>query len=382
MQKSLEKVNSFLKENEQETKNLIKKLCLIPAPSGSEDNRALFCKNYLESVGAKNVYIDEAKNCVYPVGDLTGEIILFLAHTDTVFSDTTETPYFEDGEYAYSPGICDNTVSVAQMLTVCKFIASNGLTPNGVGVLFVFNSCEEGMGNLKGVKHIFSRYKNKIVTAYSFDGRYDALVTKCVGSHRYKITVETEGGHSFNAFGNKNAICVASKLITELYSVKIPKLKGSKTTYNVGVITGGTSVNTIAQKAEFLYEYRSDNVNCLTLMQSTFLNVINENKKDNGVKISVELVGERPCEKGVNLNKLNEVINRCVLVTEKYSGVKCNLTSGSTDCNIPASLGVPAVCVGSFWGFGMHTREEKLLLSSVIIGLNIVAETVIYYFNI
>lgn len=381
MQKLLEKVACFLKENEQETKNLIKNLCKIPAPTGSEENRALFCKNYLESVGAKNVYIDEVKNCVYPVGNLTGDIILFLAHTDTVFPDTTAMAYVEDDNYAYSPGICDNTVSVAQMLTVCKYIASSGIKPNGVGVLFVFNSCEEGMGNLKGVKHIFSKYKNKIITAYSFDGRYDALVTKCVGSHRYEITVETEGGHSFNAFGNENAIFVVSKLITELYNVKIPKIGDSKTTYNVGVITGGTSVNTIAQSATLLYEYRSDNENCLSAMQKEFNEIISKINGENNAKIVVKLVGERPCGKVGSEDKLNEIINRCVNITEKYSNIKCSLTSGSTDCNIPASLGVPAVCVGSFWGYGTHTREEKLLLSSVIIGLNIVAETILFYFN-
>ena len=378
----LEKVISFCSQNDSEIFNLIKEICLIPAPSGKEEKRAEFVKNYLTNNGATNVYIDNALNVVYPVNDNgNNNLILFLAHTDTVFPDETPMPYYDDGEYIYSPGVTDNVVCLAQMLTVCKFIANNKLLPSNVGVLFVANSCEEGLGNLKGVRQIFETYKNRIITAYSFDGQYDALVTRAVGSNRYKITVKTEGGHSLNAFGNKSAILVTANLISKLYSVEVPIINDSKTTYNVGVISGGTSVNTIAESCEVYYEYRSNNAKCLKIMEQNFISVINDVKLERGVEIYYELVGNRPCGENINLQNMNKIIDTAVNITQKYSGVKCNLTSGSTDCNIPLSLGVPAVCVGTHIGYGAHTREEKLLKSSVNKGLKIVAETIINYFK-
>ena len=378
----LEKVINFCSQNDSEIFNLIKEICLIPAPSGKEEKRAEFVKNYLINNGATNVYIDNALNVVYPVNDNgNNNLILFLAHTDTVFPDETPMPYYDDGEYIYSPGVTDNAVCLAQMLTVCKFIAKNKLLPSNVGVLFVANSCEEGLGNLKGVRQIFETYKNRIITAYSFDGQYDALVTRAVGSNRYKITVKTEGGHSFNAFGNKSAILVTANLISKLYSVEVPIINDSKTTYNVGVISGGTSVNTIAESCEVYYEYRSNNAKCLKIMEQNFISIINDVKLECGVEIYYELVGNRPCGENINLQNMNKIIDTVVEITQKYSGVKCNLTSGSTDCNIPLSLGIPAVCVGTHIGYGAHTREEKLLKSSVNKGLKIVAETIINYFK-
>ena len=381
MQNLPDKVASFLNENEGETLNLIKALCQIPAPSRKEQARANFVKNYLDSVGAKGVFIDDALNVIYPVNvTSSNDIVVFLAHTDTVFADETPMPYSNDGEYIYSPGVCDNTVCLAQMLTLCKYVTKNNLNSN-VGVLFVANSCEEGLGNLKGVKKVFESYGKRIVTAYSFDGQYDALVTKCVGSHRYEINVKTQGGHSFNAFGNLSAISVISKLINDLYSVKVPSVDGSKTTYNVGVISGGTSVNTIAESCTALYEYRSDNENCLAIMEQNFNECLQKHVNESGATITVKKVGDRPCSALNNLTLFNQIVTRIKTITEKYSGEKCNLTSGSTDCNVPMSLGVPAVCVGTHKGYGAHTRDEKLLISSVKKGLYIVAETILYYFN-
>ena len=368
-------LQSFLNGQESELFDLLKNITLIPAPSYKERKRAEYIKNYLEQNGAKNVYIDDVNNVIYPVNiEGSNDITLFLTHIDTVFPDETPMPYIDDGEYIHSPGVIDNVICVAQMLTVCKYIANN--VSSYKNLLFVFNSCEEGLGNLRGTRAIFESFKNRISLAYSFDSGYNKLVNKAVGSVRFKVTVKTEGGHSFNAFGNKNAIAVASKLISSFYEITPPVLPDSKTTYNVGTISGGTSVNTIAQQVEFLCEYRSDNADGMEIMRQNFEAAIENARKENGVEIIVEIVGERPCGKNVDEKVMKKITNVALEICKKHTGIECELESGSTDCNIPLSLGIPSICIGSYLGSGTHTREEKLLKSSAMKGLNIVAEMI------
>ena len=370
----------YLKEAKEETIGLIEELCRIPAPSKHEERRAEFCKNWLERQGAKGVYIDEAKNVLYPVnceGRL--DIVLFSAHTDTVFPDLKEMPFTRDEKYLYSPGVGDDTTCLAVLMMIAKYVAQNNLQPP-CGILFAANSCEEGLGNLKGIKQIMQDYKGRIRRAYTFDGQYDALVTKCVGSHRYELTFQTEGGHSFRDFGNRNAIIAAAKLIDGLSKCTVLQEGRGKTTYNVGIISGGTSVNTIAQNASFLYEYRSDEKSDLEKMKCFFEAEVEKARKQGLAQITVKTIGERPCGGEIDETALKEMIAQAVQISQKHSGLPCVCTSGSTDCNIPMSLGVPAVCVGSYLGHGGHTREEKVLIESIPVGLKIAAELVLGYF--
>lgn len=372
----------YIENSVDEAKTLLKELCLIPAPSNHEEKRAEFCKNWLLNIGAEGTYIDDALNVVYPSNcDGRDDIVVFMAHTDTVFPDMTEPmPYSEDENNIYSPGVGDDTVCLVMMLMAVKYIVENNIKPN-CGMLFVANSGEEGLGNLKGSRKIMEDYAGRVKEFYTFDGTYRRVVNKCVGSHRYKITVETEGGHSFNKFGNTNAIYVMSKLVCALYACEVPKVGNSRTTYNVGVINGGTSVNTIAQKCEMMYEYRSDNKECMDKMKAFFENTIAEYKNQDKAKIDVEIVGERPCGGDVDMNKLEEMTEKVIRTCEKYSGLNCISTSGSTDCNIPQSLGVAAVCPGIYMGGGAHTREEWVKKSSIPVGLKIAFELILGYFN-
>ena len=375
-------VLNYLEASVDETLALLEALCKIPAPSHHEERRAAFCKKWLEDNGAEGVYIDSAKNVVYPLGcDGKDDIVVFMAHTDTVFPDMTEPmPYSRDEKRIYSPGVGDDTICLVMMLMTIKYIVKNGLTPQR-GILFVANSCEEGLGNLKGVKQIMSDYAGRISRVYTFDGRYHELICKCVGSHRYQITVETEGGHSFADFGNRNAICVAAELICRLNQCQIPQENESKTTHNVGVIEGGTSVNTIAQNASFLYEYRSDSHICLEKMQQFFQEVIQRAQSDNQAKITVETIGVRPCSHNVDEAVLEEMIANAQRICQKHTRIDCQRDSGSTDANIPMSMGIPAVCVGTYQGGGVHTREEYLDIDSIPTGLKIVAEVILQYFH-
>ena len=277
---------------QEELKQLIRDLCAIPAPSHHEEKRAEFCKKWFEDNGFTGVFIDEALNVIAPL-NVTADnpLTVIMAHTDTVFPDTEPMPFSEDGEYMYSPGVGDDTANLAVLMICARYYKDN--FPGGKdGMLIVANSCEEGLGNLKGSRRIVADYGSRITDFISLDGAtLNRVVTRAVGSHRYKVTVRTEGGHSFGKFGNRNAIHVLSSMITTLYTVKVPQIGDSKTTYNVGGISGGTSVNTIAQNAEMLYEYRSDNRECLEKMRVMFENTV-EMYRSTGVEVEVEVLGE------------------------------------------------------------------------------------------
>lgn len=378
----LDKLSKFQQSSINELHALLKSLVEIPAPSHHEKNRAEFIKSWLENLGAKGVYIDDAYNCVYPINcENSNDIVAFCAHTDTVFPDLTPFELKSDNEYFYAPGVCDDTSSLSILLMVTKFIIENNIKPKR-GILIVANAGEEGLGNLKGVRQLFKDYEGRISELYTFDGRINEIATRCVGSHRYEVECKTEGGHSFMAFGNNNSIYELSRLICDLYSIEVPKKEGAKTTYNVGIIEGGTSVNTIAQSAKMLYEYRSDDFECLSIMQKAFEDKIASANARGKAKFTVKTVGLRPCGIEVDSKVHDKMIERVKLSAIKHAGVEPKIKTSSTDCNIPLSLGIPAVCVGIYDGFGEHTREEKLLISSMEKGLKICSDVVLDYFEI
>ncbi len=365
-----EAISKFIKENESELYRILKELCLIPAPSGMEDARAEYCKAWLDSIGAVGTYIDAAKNVIFPFCcEGKDAITVYVAHTDTVFPDLEPMPYSDDGKIIRCPGVGDDTASLSVMLMAIKFLIDEGIKSES-GILFVANSCEEGLGNLKGTRQIFEDYKGRIKDFISFDSNIGTANNKCVGSHRYEVTVKTEGGHSFQAFGKKNAIAELSKIVASIYEITPPKKAGSRVSYNVGTVSGGTSVNTIAQNANMLCEYRSDDVECLEVMQSEFLKIF-ESARSEEVEVLVDKVGDRPCARGVDEKKVSELVERYGESVGEVVGGELILKSASTDCNIPLSLGIPAICIGVYKGGGSHTREEWIVKASMLPGLDI-----------
>ena len=260
-------IQKFIKDNTDSLYSILKALCLIPAPSGSEEKRAAYCLNWLKDNGAENAYIDDALNVVFPwCIEESKDITVFAAHTDTVFPDTAPMPYEEKDGKVFCPGVGDDTAHVAILLLTAKFFVQNNIRPEN-GFLFVYNSCEEGLGNLKGVRKLMEQYSGRISRFVTYDALLGVLHDECVGSHRYKVEVTTRGGHSFQDFGVPNAIAELSKMISKIYQITPPKDRDSRTTYNVGIISGGTSVNTISQSASMLCEYRSGSYLCLEIMK-------------------------------------------------------------------------------------------------------------------
>ena len=374
-----ENVKRYILERQEELKQLIRDLCAIPAPSNREEQRAAFCKKWFEDNGVKDVLIDEALNviCSHNVTS-NNDLVVFAAHTDTVFPDLAPLPFAEKDGIMYCPGVTDDTAHLAVLMLCARYIIRSAI-PTRTGILFVANSGEEGLGNLKGIRAVVAQYGSRMKAFITLDDtRLTNIVTRAVGSHRYRITATTDGGHSFRDFGNRNAIQVLASLVDALYRIPVPKYGDSHTTYNVGTFTGGTSVNTIAQTAEMLYEYRSDNHQCLAEMKAAFERAISQVYED-GATLSVENIGQRPSAGDVDPVAWDALIHTVQTAIFRVTGQEAVFTAGSTDCNIPLSIGVPSVCIGACVGGGCHTREEWLDTTSLVDGCSLFFEVFYTY---
>lgn len=362
----------------QEALDLLIELAQIPAPSHQESVRAEFCLNWLKQQGADNAYIDDAWNVIWSIGCTDDNpLMVFAAHSDVVFPDTSPLPLSVSDGKIYCPGVGDDTANVVALLMAAKYIAEAGLKPNGCGVLLVVNSCEEGLGNLKGSRKLMENYGSRIREFVSFDADVFTVVNEAVGSRRYRVEVNTEGGHSYGCFGNRNAIACLASVIQDLYNIQVPSI--GKTTYNVGTISGGTSVNTIAQHAEMLYEFRSDKRDALEIMEEHFRKILHR-YRESGLDITVTLVGDRPCSADVDTALEQALSARTANAVLRHFGQKARYGVGSTDCNIPLSMGIPAVCVGCADGAGAHTREEYVLIDSLEPGLRLAFDLILHHF--
>ena len=386
----------YIHAHQEEAFQLLLELAQIPAPSNHEEKRAEFCRSWMEKQGAEGVYVDTALNVVYPIGCTEDNpVMVFMAHSDVVFPDTEPLPLtVEDGKIK-CPGVGDDTANVVALLMAAKYIAQQKLVPAGCvlgqdtdtvqtesgsrtcGILLVVNSGEEGLGNLKGSRKIMEDYKGRVAEFITFDGGPKHITNRAVGSKRYLIEVDTEGGHSYGSFGNRNAIAYLASLIDTLYTMKVPP-KG-RTTYNVGTISGGTSVNTIAQHAEMLYEFRSDERESLEIMEQ-HLNAAIDFYRTKGIRVTVTLKGDRPCSGEVDPAREEALMERSAAAIKNYYGYEAAFSAGSTDCNIPLSVGVPAVCVGCVEGSGAHTREEYVEIDSLLPGIKVAFELVLHHF--
>ncbi len=368
-----ETIVQYIHTHADEARALLLELAQIPAPSNHEEQRAEFCKAWLERKGAGGVYIDEALNVIYPVNDTgTNDLMVFMAHSDVVFPDTTPLPLkIEDGRIC-CPGVGDDTANVVALLTAAGYIAEHQLAPRDCGLLLIINAGEEGLGNLKGSRRIMEDFGHRVKEFITFDGNADSVITKAVGSKRYRITARTQGGHSYSCFGRPNAIAQLASLIHRLYQIEVPPI--GKTTYNVGTISGGTSVNTIAQSAEMLFEFRSDEAAGLSDMEDQFRKALST-----GDAFTVELVGHRPCGAAVDEARQSAMVRRAAEAVKAHFGLDITCGSGSTDCNVPLSMGIAAICPGCVIGGGAHTREEYVEESSLLPGLKVAFSLILHH---
>ena len=369
-EKLVKLAEQYVENHKDETIELLKKVASTPAPSHDEIRRAELVKGWLTEQGAPDVFIDESQSVFFAMNDKgTNEVVIFIAHEDTVFPDTTTIPIEERDGFLYAPGIGDNSSNLTNMMMSIKFIMENKLsTKDDLCVVFVASAGEEGLGNLKGSRAACERYKGRLREVIGLDGNMKGIADDAVGSHRYRVDVYTEGGHSYGAFGNRNAIHYLSSIIQTLYMMEVPKK--AKTTYNVGKIEGGTSVNTIAEHASMMYEFRSADHECLKIME-TYFNSVVESYVKSGIKVEVETLGIRPCKQGVDEAKQTELRERSIAIIKKYYDGNVDAHASSTDSNIPLSMGIPSVTFGTMTSGGAHTRGEFMEMASLVPGQKI-----------
>ncbi len=338
------------------------RLCEIPAPPFGEAARGAAYRDAFAALGLKNVRIDEAGNVI---GDRPGAAerprLVFSAHLDTVFPEGTDVRVGRDGTLLTGPGIGDDCRGLAVVLAVVRALNDANVQTEGT-ITFVGTVGEEGLGDLRGVKHLLGvSLKGGVDRFVSVDGAGYGITHVGVGSHRYRITFKGPGGHSYGAFGLVNPIHALGRAIGAIADFQVPG--EPKTTFNVGRIGGGTSVNSIAFSAWMEVDMRSADAAALASVDASFQQAIdralaaeNERWGTGRLEVDRELVGDRPAGRTA---EDSSIVQTLVWVTRAL-GLPVTLDEGSTDSNIAMSLGIPGVTIdGGGTGSGAHSLAES-----------------------
>jgi tripeptide aminopeptidase len=339
------------------------RLCEIEAPPFKEQKRAAALKAVFEGLGLKNVRIDTAGNVL---GERPGTAprphLVFSAHLDTVFPEGTNVKTTRIGAVLKGPGIADDCRGLAVLVGVIRAMNEAAVQTPG-SIAFVGTVGEEGLGDLRGVKHLFEReLKGRIDRFVSVDGSGMGITHTAVGSRRYRVTYKGPGGHSYGAFGLANPIHALGRAIAKISELRVPT--EPKTTFNVGRIGGGTSVNSIPFEAWLELDLRSADKAALIALDAAALRAFeqalaeeNERWGQRGqLTLDCRLVGDRPAGQ---VPSSAPIIAAAVSVT-KALGLTPTLDEGSTDSNVPINLGIPAVTIdGGGSSRGTHSLDEE-----------------------
>ena len=360
----------FLREDDERTLQEHLEMCQIPAPSYEEGEKAEYVRKKMVDAGLSDVHVDEVGNVLGTwKGTGNGPRIMVAGHTDTVFPRETDLTLKKEGERYSCPGIGDDTRAVAELLSLARAMNATGIRGEG-DIVFCANVCEEGLGDLRGVKYLFG-YDNKAseecpeVDAFvSIDNQYTGgVIYTATGSHRYEVTFTGRGGHSFQNFGIPNPIHAMGRAIAQIAEFQVPD--EPKTTFNVGVIQGGTSVNTISGSASMLVDLRSDSEEELNRLDKELHKVIRQAVEEENarwdaskpqIKVQIEGRGVRPA----GAQPKDCAIVKAAFRAAELLGIEPEYRyESSTDANIPISMGIPAITVGRGGEEdGIHTLQE------------------------
>ncbi len=325
----------------------------IPAPTFHEAERARFVREQWQALGLP-VEQDETGN-VYALlrGSSAGKDVVLSAHLDTVFPADTPLNLRRDGERIAGPGIGDNSVAVAALVEVARAALEGNLALQG-DVWLVANVGEEGLGNLQGMRAVVERFGASPLAYLVLEGMaLGTIYHRALGVQRYRITAETEGGHSWANYGLPSAIHELARLIAQLDALALPR--SPRTSLNAGVFHGGVSVNTIASQAWAELDLRSESSEMLTWL-SRQVNFLVGQANQPGVKVTLESIGQRPGGEIPVSHPLVRPAADCL----REQGIAPAPFIGSTDANIPLSRGYPAICVGLTRGDRAHTEQEYI----------------------
>ena len=344
----------------------------IEAPPFKEEARATAFAEMLRERGLTDVEVDQEGNVVgLRRGTGQGPSVVVSAHLDTVFPEGTDVKVRREGERLHAPGIGDDSAGLATMLSLIDAMNAAEIRTRS-DLLFVGTVGEEGLCNLRGVRHLFTegKYKNRIKAFYSLDGTgMESMTTAGVGSKRYRVTFNGPGGHSFGAFGIVNPMGALARTVSGLYEVEVPK--EPKTTYSASVVGGGTSVNSIPESVWLQVDMRSEGPEQLAALERQFLaiverSVVAENAarstSEGRISAEPELIGDRPA--GSTAADLDIV--RFTEAAYRAEGIEVASRASSTDSNLPMSLGIPAITVSrSASGGRAHAPDEWLGIEKV-----------------
>ena len=339
------------------------KLTEIPAPSFQEERRAEAVKSVLAAEGL-TIHTDKIGNVI---GELPGsnerEAVLLTAHLDTVFPSGTEIKVRREGDRLVAPGISDNGTGLAGLLAVARAMQAAKIKPRRT-ILFAANVGEEGEGNLRGMRALIDAYRTKLRAVIVLDGSgTDHVTVKALASRRLEVVITGPGGHSWSDFGMPNPINALVRASVRFINTKVPATP--RTTFNLGQIEGGTSVNSIPYEAKLKVDLRSENEDELARLESALRDCVAAGVKD-------EMDNARERSRGKLDWKVNQIGSRpggelpadsslltALRAADEYVGNQSRVERSSTDANIPLSLGIEAIALGAGGnGGGAHSLQE------------------------
>ena len=367
---------AWLRAEEAQFSALQLEMARIPAPPFGEAARGEWLQERFRALGLEEVCTDDVGNVFglrtskQPTKSASMQYTSLSAHIDTVFPAGTPLNLRQQGNRLYGPGVSDNGAGVAALLAVASALRASKIalaTP----ILFIGNVGEEGEGDLRGMRHIFSqaRWKDSIRYSLILDGAgSDTIVAEALGSRRFEIIVRGPGGHSWSDFGMPNPILVLARAIHSFSQTSIPS--SPKTTFNVGVIRGGTSVNSIPESASMRVDIRSTSMAEMERLEASLRRAldhavdeesraserrISSQKRSSGLSCEVVPIGNRPAGELDGNARILKVIR----AVDAHLGNAAQIQRASTDANIPLSLGREAIAIGGGGvGGGAHTLQE------------------------
>ncbi len=351
----------------------------IPAPTFKEERRAEFVQRTFNDLGLNDISLDDRGNVYARLRGLGKKpATVVSAHLDTVFTQDEDLPLSRSAERITGPGIGDNSLGLAGLFGLYWALGENLGNMQGMPTLdgdlwLVADVGEEGLGDLKGMKAVVDRIGKDASAYLILEGMsFGQIYHRGLGVRRYRISVHTKGGHSWVDYGNPSAIHELAEMVVKIKNLALPV--EPRTSLNVGMITGGTSVNTIAAEACLELDLRSVNTQALNVLIGQVLAIVEEsNRKYGDVLISkAEVIGDRPAGEIPADHPLVKLAARCYA----RGGTNVRLNIGSTDANVPLSRGLPAICVGLTTGGGAHTMGEYIDIKPLEHGLETLVDII------
>jgi tripeptide aminopeptidase len=347
----------------------VRKIAEIPSPTFQETERSRYLMEAFPGADLADVKrLPRGSVIGFTGSEHDRNTLLLAAHIDNVFPTGTDLTTRIEGSTLFGPGTGDNAANVAAIVTLAETLKANRVDL-GRNVAFCGTVCEEGSGNLAGMGEVLDYLGDGVTTVIAVDGRTPLLMHRSQAIRRYRIEASGPGGHSWDAFGTPSAVHEMARVVAALAALEVPV--EPRTTFNAGTIRGGKSVNAIAQECVVDVDLRSLESADLERLERELLDIV-ERIPAEGIRFTTTMAGERPAAE----EPPGSLLVGTALAAAGYLGFQAELTASSTDAALSLSRGIPSISLGTYRGSGVHTLEEQVDLSSLTMGLEWLALTV------